>query len=201
MNQSEQINELASALAKAQGIIQSASKDGLNPHFKNRYATLDSIWEAIRDPLSKNGLAVTQSMISEGDMLYLTTTLMHSSGQWIKSTMPLINNKATPQALGSACTYMRRYSLAAIVGATSGDDDDANEAEKHAKKQDSETVTFEQAEMIEANIPTEDAKYRESLLKYFRIGTFTELSKKDFEKCMKSVLKRKTETLPKGEDE
>ena len=126
---SENINELACALAKAQGEISSAIEDKVNPHFKSSYASLSSIWEACRLPLSKNGLAVIQVMSSENQELVLITTLAHSSGQWIKSILPISNVKATPQALGSAITYMRRYSLAAMVGVAPDDDDDGNQAQ------------------------------------------------------------------------
>jgi ERF superfamily. len=131
MLHTDQINELATALSKAQGQIKSAEKDGTNPHFKSHYSTLDSVWEALRDPLSKNGLSISQTLSCENEMIILTTILMHSSGQWIKSSMPIIRVTATPQAIGSACTYMKRYSLAAIAGVTSGEDDDGNEAEKN----------------------------------------------------------------------
>lgn len=128
MNQSENINELASALSKAQGEITAALEDKVNPHFKASYASLSSVWEACRSQLSKNGLAVIQTMQNEGEQLTLVTTLTHSSGQWIKSYLPISTTKATPQALGSAITYMRRYSLAAMVGVAPDEDDDANAA-------------------------------------------------------------------------
>ena len=63
MNRSEGINELAAALAKAQGEIKGAKKDESNPFYKSKYADLASVWEAIRDPLSKNSLAVIQGTI------------------------------------------------------------------------------------------------------------------------------------------
>ncbi len=138
---SDQINELATALAKAQSEIQAAELDKVNPHFKSKYSSLNAIWDACRIPLSKNGLSVVQIMDSVGDQLVLVTTLAHSSGQWMKSVIPVISAKATPQALGSALTYCRRYSLSSIVGVTSDEDDDANEAQKFTpeKKQDKPT--------------------------------------------------------------
>ena len=142
---SEQINELAAALAKAQGEITSAIEDKTNPHFKTSYASLNSVWEACREPLSKNGLAVVQIMTGSNDQLILITTLAHSSGQWMKSVLPVTSAKATPQALGSAITYMRRYSLAALVGvAPNEDDDDAEEAEQpsYDKRKESKPIHF-----------------------------------------------------------
>lgn len=118
-------NELAKALAKAQGQMGHAVKDSLNPHFKNKYADLASVLDAIRKPFSENGLSVSQ--VIEGNELH--TYLMHESGQFIVSKMPIIPQQNTPQAYGSALTYARRYSLSAIAGVTQ-DDDDGNAASK-----------------------------------------------------------------------
>lgn len=126
MNQSETINELAAALAIAQGEISHAVKDSENPHFRNKYADLASIWDAVRAPLSKAGLSVTQCPMSDGTRHWLRTTLLHKSGQWIASECPLIGG-ADMQKLGSALTYARRYALAAIAGVAQ-DDDDGNGA-------------------------------------------------------------------------
>jgi hypothetical protein len=134
MYQSEQINELVTALAKAQGEISPALKDSNNPFFKSKYADLSSVWNACREPLSRHGIAIVQTMDSREGQLFLTTTLAHSSGQWMKSYMPIIMEKNTPQALGSAITYMRRYALSAIVGMTSEEDDDGNEATRPSSR-------------------------------------------------------------------
>ena len=128
---SEAIGELAFALAAAQGEMTAASKDATNPHFKSRYATLASVWDAIRGPLSNHGLSVSQVLESpeNGVGVAVRTMLLHTSGQWIASryVMP-IGDKLTPQAIGSAITYARRYALSAIVGIAPDDDDDGNAA-------------------------------------------------------------------------
>jgi hypothetical protein len=121
--QSEQIGELAKALAVAQGKITGALKDSSNPFFKSRYADLASVWDACRGPLSENGLAVVQLTEADDSGVYVTTTLAHSSGQWIRSRLRLQPKDATPQGMGSAITYGRRYALAAIVGVAQVDDD------------------------------------------------------------------------------
>lgn len=122
--QSEQINELAAALAKAQSAFTHATKDSKNPHFGNRYADLASVWEAIRGPMTEAGLSVSQSTdITEHGNVVLFTTLLHSSGQWLRSRYPIMPVKSDPQGYGSALTYARRYCLAAIVGITQDDDD------------------------------------------------------------------------------
>jgi hypothetical protein len=128
MRQSELINELCSALSKAQGEIEHAEKSSVNPHFKSRYADLASVIDALKKPLSKNGLSYVQvSAVRENGHWVLTTRLMHSSGQWIEGDVPVIASKADAQGFGSGLTYARRYGLAAICGVAQ-DDDDGNQA-------------------------------------------------------------------------
>jgi hypothetical protein len=139
MQTSESIKDLAAALAKAQGEITGALKDSANPFFKSKYADLASCWDACRLPLSKNGLSVVQGMqVAEGN-LYLITRLLHSTGEWISSQTPVTPKDDTPQGMGSALTYARRYALTAMVGVAQVDDD-ANAAsgrsEGHSPKGD-----------------------------------------------------------------
>ena len=122
--QSEQINELAAALAKAQGAMENAAKNKSNPHFKSRYADLAAVLDAIRAPLSSNGLSTVQTMHIGERCIVLRTMLLHSSGQYIATEYP-IAMMLKAQEMGAAITYGRRYSLAAIVGVAQ-DDDDAN---------------------------------------------------------------------------
>jgi hypothetical protein len=123
MQTSEAINELAAALAKAQGEITGALKDSANPFFKSRYSDLASCWDACRGALSKNGLAVTQFPETVEAVSYLVTTLTHSSGQWMRSSLVLKSKDDTSQGMGSAITYARRYALCAVVGVAQVDDD------------------------------------------------------------------------------
>lgn len=129
METSEAINELAGALAKAQGEIKGATKDATNPHFGSKYATLDAVWEACRVALSSNGLSVVQAASTQAETITVTTLLMHTSGQWIKEALALYPKDASPQAAGSALTYARRYGLSSMVGVAPEDDDDANAAQ------------------------------------------------------------------------
>jgi len=131
---SEQINELSTALAKAQGTIASAKKDRENPFFKSSYADLASVWDACRKPLSDNGLSVVQTTDITDKGVFLVTMLAHASGQWISGILPIRPVKDDPQGMGSAITYMRRYALAAIAGvAPEEHDDDGNEASGKSK--------------------------------------------------------------------
>lgn len=127
--QSENINELAAALAKAQGQIEGAKKDSANPFFKSTYADLASVWDACRKQLSDNGLSIIQCPEEAENGIAIETMLLHSSGQWKSGryVIPVAKNDA--QAMGSAITYGRRYALAAMVG-IAPEDDDGNAATK-----------------------------------------------------------------------
>ena len=112
MQQSESIANLAKALAIVQGKLTYAKKDSKNPFFKSNYADLESVWDACRDLLASNGLAVSQfpgSYCEIDKSMSLTTILTHESGEWISNEMTLPVSKVDPQGAGSAITYMRRY--------------------------------------------------------------------------------------------
>lgn len=124
MKTSEQINELAVALAKAQGAIEGAAKGKENPHFRSKYADLSSVWEACRAALACNGLSVVQMTdTSDKDEVIVDTRILHASGQWIEGRLVLPVSKTDAQGYGSALTYARRYGLAAAVGVAPEDDD------------------------------------------------------------------------------
>ena len=130
MKTSESITKIASALVSAQNDFLSAKKTSDNPFFKSKYADLQSVISAVKESLNENGIAFIQSPTeSEGDVLKLTTRLLHESGEWIEDTAvcPLV--KRDPQAFGSALSYLRRYSLSAMCGIYQADDD-GNEATK-----------------------------------------------------------------------
>lgn len=125
MQKSESIAALAGALAKAQAEMQGAKKDAENPFFKSKYADLASVWEACRASLSKNGLSVIQTTLptDENGAIPIETMLAHSSGEWVSGTLKVLPKADDPQSMGSALTYGRRYSLAAMVGVAPEDDD------------------------------------------------------------------------------
>ena len=120
---SNEINELSAALSKAQGKIVGAVKDSANPFFRSKYADLATCWDACREQLSSNGLSVIQGCEAGDGFLAVTTRLMHSSGQYVESTLRVHPKDDSPQAYGSAITYARRYALAAMVGLAQVDDD------------------------------------------------------------------------------
>ena len=131
MTKSESIKNLATALKLFQGEIKAVKKDAENPFFKSKYADLSSILEAIREPLSKNGLAVAQFPSGENQLI---TILMHDSGEWIEDSFTMKPVDQKPQSVGSVITYMRRYALGAVLGISTEEDDDGNEASKPRQK-------------------------------------------------------------------
>lgn len=126
---SDRIEKIAEALAKAQVGIKGAVKDSQNPHFRSQYADLASVWDSCHEHLNANGIAIVQQTETIDGRMALVTRLVHTSGQWFRSEWPIKPQQDTPQGVGSAVTYARRYSLAAIAGvAPRGDDDDGNAA-------------------------------------------------------------------------
>jgi hypothetical protein len=125
MQHSESIKEIATALAKAQAAMHGATKDRKNPAFKSDYATLSSVVEAARGPLTDNGICFVQSPgAMEDGGISVATTLVHSSGEWFKSTVTMpVKDRSNAQAVGSAITYGCRYSLMAMLGLPPVDDD------------------------------------------------------------------------------
>jgi hypothetical protein len=130
MKTSDTVSAIASALVKAQAVMHGAAKDGVNPQFKSstsggKYATLAAVIDACRKPLTDHGIAFLQApgaILPEG--VPITTTLVHTSGEWIANTLVMPVDKRTAQGVGSAITYGCRYALMAMVGLPPVDDDD-----------------------------------------------------------------------------
>lgn len=131
MEQSAEIGALAKALSDFQAKAQEPSKDGRNPHLRNRFVTLTSAWSVVRPLLQSTGLSVVQMTGGGGAEVSVTTQLQHASGQWMRSTvsMPVERTKGLTdaQALGSIVTYLRRYALLAALGLSAEDDDAASD--------------------------------------------------------------------------
>lgn len=123
MRHSESLKDLATALAAAQGEMENADKNAANPHFKSRYADLAEILNTVRPTLAKHGLSVTQLPRYEDGVVTVDTMLLHTSGEWLAGETSAPCGKLDPQGVGSATTYLRRYSLAAICGIAQEDDD------------------------------------------------------------------------------
>ena len=128
MKTSDNIEHLSTALATAQGALKNPPKNKVNPHFKSRYVDLSDGLDAIRECLSKNGLAFIQGTSISDNMIVLNTRITHKSGQWLESDYP-VGGLGRPQEMGSAMTYARRYALFSLVGVAGEDDDDGNAAQ------------------------------------------------------------------------
>jgi hypothetical protein len=128
MNTSENIADLATALALAQAEMKNATLNKVNPHYKNKYADLAAVRAATLPALNKHGLSILQTTQITDAGLVLVTRLAHKSGQWMDSTYPLPLAADKPQIMGSALTYARRYAWSSLCGVFADDDDDAEAA-------------------------------------------------------------------------
>lgn len=130
--QSEQINDLAAALVEAQKQLTTVAKTHAVRAGQMNYtfANLADLWDVAREPLTANGLCVLQLPTMTEKGLVLVTKLCHKGGQWVASSLPIEPTQRTPQALGSAITYARRYAFGAIIGLVSDEDDDGAKASK-----------------------------------------------------------------------
>lgn len=136
MEKSESIKSLAVAMNKAQSEMGGAHKGTENPFFKKKYADLGAVVEAVKEPFATNGLSYVQFPIESAGRIGIETILMHESGEWISSSFTVQLSKQDAQGAGSAITYCRRYSLQALAGIPS-EDDDGNAASKQGKEKPS----------------------------------------------------------------
>ena len=130
MNASQSLVKLAPALVKAQGELKAAVFDSQNPFLKNKYASLGAVVDAVRPVFAKHDLAVSQLITGDGTMIAVETILLHSSGEFMGSTVSLhlgdVKGKSVAQEAGSIVTYLRRYALSAIAGVYADEDTDGN---------------------------------------------------------------------------
>lgn len=126
MRTSEQIEEIAAALAKAQAEVKNPSFNRVNPHFKSKYADLGEVLSVVRPALSKHGIAIMQMTDVTDTGIVLHTRLTHTSGQWIEGVYP-VSQLGTHQQMGAALTYAKRQALSAIVGVAGEDDTDGED--------------------------------------------------------------------------
>lgn len=212
MQKSDQINELAAALAKAQGEIENASKNAANPHFKSKYADLAEVINTVRPVFAKHDLSVTQFPSFADGLASVETVLMHSSGQWMSGTASAGVTKMDAQGVGSAITYLRRYSLAAVAGIAQ-EDDDANAAVGGRPQKSHPGMPSDRA--ARQDMQPKDAKpisYDEALMALDCVGNHADLAKlqerieaswKDYTNPQKTDLRQKkqevVESLNKSE--
>jgi len=220
MKCSESIANLAAGLAKFNGEVSRISKDAANPFFKNKYATLDTIIDEVRPILTKHGLSIMQFPSGDGENITLKTILIHESGEWIESENLTIKPvKNDPQAVGSAVTYARRYSLAAFLSLNTGEDDDGYRAtygdKKESPREPKQKVINEkpldnfitQKQVGQIKVLSEQlvglgvAKKDSVNLVKLQIGEFKELTDLNFdraERAIKALEELKVQHTPQG---
>jgi len=151
MEHSESIAKLAAALSAFQSEVKDPARDGENPHFRSKYVQIDGLLAAVRPILAKHGLSVIQSTGGNGQDISVTTEIMHTSGEWIRTDALILKAvKADPQGAGSAVTYGRRYSLSAALGVAWDDDDDGNAASNPPTKAKTKSKTPTKDEHLKA---------------------------------------------------
>ena len=161
MNHSETIGKLAEALSRAQAEMHAAKFNAVNPFLKNNYADLGSIIDTAKPTLGKYGLAVTQHPFNDDDRVGVETVLTHASGEWISSSLslPLADEKGKSgaQVAGSIITYLRRYTLSAVLGMYSDEDTDGNSDPKPVEVKPRETKPVEKPAALEDTMTIERA--------------------------------------------
>ena len=180
MKTSNEINELAAAMAIAQGQMGAAYKNSSNPHFKSSFADLASISDVIKKPLSDNGLSVVQFPINNEQGVAITTRVMHKSGQWIEESFGIKPVKAGPQEYGSLISYFRRYALAAIFAIPQTDDDaNAMQLAAEAPKKPVDAITGDQVKAL-VNLLAGDEKLKAQLMDAYGIAQLEHLQSNQF---------------------
>lgn len=165
---------LAKALVAAQKATESIHKAATNPAFKSKYADLAAVVEGVIPALNANGVCALQAPAFDGDMVSVTTVLLHESGSSVSSTLHLKPSKSDPQGVGSATTYARRYALLAMTG-SAPEDDDGNAASgptqrPEPKRAEPKTPTLaERAERLETTL--KGVKTAAELRKAYELGS------------------------------
>lgn len=210
MKTSEFVTDISKSLSAAQGSMRAARKDSVNPHFKSSYSDLSSAWEAIRKPITDNGLSVLQDVTTNELGVSITTLIMHASGQWIEfGPLQLPVSRKEVHGFGSAITYGKRYALCAALGIVADEDDDGNEASLSQPQRSSVSIpttaqrslliSIAEAERLESLVVEGDLEGRQKTLNYFgakmnppiaQPKVFTQLDEAASEAIERALIKR-----------
>ena len=177
----EETKNLIAALVKAQGEIKAPVKEGVNPMFKNKYATLDAIYHACRKPLANNGLVLSHSVeVDEGGRYFLITMLYHTSGEKMSNRFPMFIEKQTNQGIASARTYACRYATCNLLALPGDEDDDGNAS-----------ITSTQQKEIE-ELVGDDTALTDRILKGYKVKSLSDIPAKNFVPIVKNLQNRQT---------
>lgn len=217
--QSEQINELAAALSKAQAQLDMARKEKINPVHRSKYADLAEIIKNARPILASNDLSISQTMRFRDGKNLMHTRLMHKSGQWVASEMEIgepvqkydknKNPMENIQAIGSRITYVRRYQYAAILGTASSDEDD--DAETAMQRHIEETQKSEQKidQILNLNLDQvkeiqtlvgQDHELMNKILAAYKVSTPFMLKQKHFDGIIKRIKELQSQKQPQEKE-
>jgi hypothetical protein len=184
-------NEIAKALAAAQGEMKNPAFDTTNPHYRNKFASLASVRNATVPTLAKHGIAVVQDLTTVEGAIACTTRLYHASGQTL-TFGPLVMpaTKQDAQGLGSAATYCKRYSLMAVCGVVGDEDDDGNAAVSNGHDKTEPTITEKQATDLYA-LATEVGANIPAFLKYFGVEGFNKIPASRYHDAVTALEKKR----------
>ena len=187
---SETIDKIAPAFVKAQAACNGAKKSSNNPHFKAKYADLSAVWDACESALEVNKLSVLQGLgeVIDGKM-QIETMLLHESGQWIKSLASIPLPKADPQGYGSASTYARRYTLAALMGIVQ-EDDDGNAASRPAPEKKAEPLISSEQRLDLQGLIEGTGSNIIAFCQFYKIASLPELPASKFDHAKKSLMNK-----------
>ena len=186
MEQSESVNELATALAKAQAEIRNPTKNTKNTFFKNEYADLTSVLGCIRPVASANGLSFIQAVEAYNGNVAVTSQISHSSGQWIKQVASVEVPKTSKnpiQDLGSMATYLKRYQAQSIWAICGDEDTDAQDL-------GIEDISDEKVAHLDAMLDSTKSS-KEAFLKVYGVENLKSLTDSQYEKAKKQLQQKK----------
>lgn len=186
MKTSPTISKIVEALCEAQKNFGSIIKDKLNPHFKSKYADLGNVLDAVKKPLLDAGLVLVQTMNRDGSVNFLETTLYHKSGEFFQTEM-VMPGFSKAQELGSGLSYVRRYSLMALLGIAADDDDDGNKANEKPMPKKHESLEVVSSEEYKELLHMLKEKGIENEVKTFLKNTYNIF---DLKACPKTVFER-----------
>ena len=186
MEQSENINELATALAKAQAEIRNPGKNTKNTFFKNEYADLTAVLGCIRPVAAANGLSFIQAVEAYNGNVAVSSQISHSSGQWIKQVASVEVPKSSKnpiQDLGSMATYLKRYQAQSMWAICADEDTDAQDL-------GIEDISDEKVAHLDAMLDSTKSS-KEAFLKVYGVENLKSLTDSQYEKAKKQLQQKK----------
>jgi hypothetical protein len=191
MKMSEKINELATALVVAQGLIQNPTKSVSNAFFKSKYADLAGVIDVCRPAFTEAGIAVIQAPSTTDDgSIAVTTTLVHTSGQWMSEQISMAidpSAKNPAQAAGSLITYLRRYSLSAFANVAQEDDDGNSLKVAEPARIQPSSITDKQVQQIKSLLDEGEDGIEEKFLAAYKISSLSEVPATSFDKLCQTI--------------